>query len=72
MTAYTITMRSADVPFQKNAVIEIKYPEQVGIDERFTGCILSNKSPWTTCTFNDATRVIRIEKVTDVVIEAGT
>ncbi len=58
MTGFTITFRSDEVPIPVNAVIKIGYPKQLGIDERFTGCMLSNKSPGTTCSFDDNTGMV--------------
>ena len=72
MTAFTLTFRSADTPIPRNAVIEITYPDQITSDQRFTGCLLSNKNPSTRCEFDPNKNFMTISNVTDVQIEAGT
>ena len=66
MTAFTFTFRSDDTPIPRNAVIEITYPDKITADERFTGCLLSNKNPSTRCIFDLNKNFITITNVTDV------
>jgi len=66
LTAFTFTFRSDDTPIPINAVIEITYPDQLSADERFTGCLLSNKNPATRCEFDLKKNIVTIYNVTDV------
>jgi len=72
MTAITLTFRSDDTPIPADAVIEITYPDEITADERFTGCLLSNKDPETFCEFDLNKNFVNITHVTDVQIEVGT
>ncbi len=66
MTAITFTFKSDDTPIPVNAVFQITYPDQLTADQRFAGCVLSNKNPSTQCDFDLAKNIITVSNVTDI------
>lgn len=71
MTAFTFRFTS-DVLIPAEAQILITYPQEITVNNSFTGCSLSNKNPNTQCNFNTDSNLVTITQVNDVPLNAGT
>ena len=64
---------TASMQLPVNTQMIITYPQQLGFNESYQGCLVSNKDSATQCEFDNETLSVNITQVnSQVVIDAGT